>query len=74
MSYELICEGASTSPVITGDVLDACTDAGGTVAWVEVSGIVPDLTIAQGSMIAVAILGLWAFAFGISAVIKTAED
>ena len=65
MEYELICEAATSAPVITGAVTDACTSAGGTVAWVETSAVLPTLTIEEGGLIAVAILALWAVAWAI---------
>lgn len=63
MPYQLTCEGATSSPVITGDVVDACTTAGGTVAWVESAGFMPELSLEDGGSIAVAILALWALGF-----------
>jgi hypothetical protein len=63
MDYELICEAATSAPVITGAAVDACTAAGGTVAWVEVSSVLPDLSIEGGGLIALAILTLWALAW-----------
>ena len=63
MEYELVCVAATSAPVITGSAVDACTAAGGVVTWVEVSSWLPDLTIAQGGVIATAIIGLWGLAY-----------
>jgi hypothetical protein len=74
MPYEFHCEGATSSPVITGDVVDACTTAGGTVSWVESAGFLPDLSLEDGGAIALAILGLWALGFCLRAIRKQLED
>lgn len=63
MPYEFHCQGATSAPVITGDVVDACTTAGGSVSWVESAGFLPELSLADGGAIAAAILGLWALGF-----------
>jgi hypothetical protein len=75
MDYELFCEGATSDPVITGTVVDACTTAGGTVVWLRADvGFLPELTLAEGGQIAGAILGLWALAFCIRAIRKQVEE
>jgi len=59
MPYELICEGATSVPEITGTAVDACTTAGGVVDWVEAASFLPDLSLEDGGLIAGAILALW---------------
>lgn len=63
MSYLLTCEGATSAPVITGTVVDACTAAGGVVDWVENASFLPELSLADGGLIAGAIIALWALAW-----------
>lgn len=64
MTYELVCEGATSVPVIgTGTVVDACTAAGGSVAWHELASVLPELTLSDAGLIATAIAGLWAVGF-----------
>lgn len=75
MSYELACEGATSVPVIgTGTVVDACTAVSGTVAWRESTGALPELSLADGGLIAGAILALWATGYAIRAIRKQLEE
>jgi len=74
MPFQLTCEGASGSPVITGDVLDACTAVGGTVDWVESAGFMPELSLEDGGFIAGAIIGLWALGWAFRALKRQAQE
>jgi len=76
MPYQLVCEGATSVPVIgSGTVVDACTAAGGVVAWVEQgAGLLPDLTLEEGGQIATAILLLWATAFAFRVIKRQLQE
>jgi hypothetical protein len=63
MSYQLTCQGATGVPEITGTAVDACTTAGGTVAWIENASFLPELSLADGGLIAGSIIALWALAW-----------
>jgi len=73
-SYDLVCEGATSVPVITGTLVDACTDAGGVLAYVEVGSILPALTLAEGGAIATALIALWALAWAFRVLQRQIEE
>lgn len=66
--YVLTCEAATSAPGVPGVVVDTCTAAGGTVLWVESSSALPALSLAEGGLIASAILGLWALGWSFKAI------
>jgi len=74
MDYVLTCEGATSAPVISGTVVDACTTAAGAVAWVEPASAIPELTLAGAGTIAAAILLLWASAWAFRVLRKMIEE
>lgn len=74
MNYVLTCEAATSGPVITGSVVDACTDAGGVVAWIEAESALPGLTLEGGGQIAVAIVALWALAWAFRSISRQLKE
>jgi hypothetical protein len=74
MAYVVECVGATSLPVTAVDLATDCATAGGTVAFVEVSSALPELTLEEGGAIAGAILGLWAFAFCLRAIRNMIEE
>jgi len=74
MSIVAECIAPSSPIVNTGDLATDCTDAGGTVGWVESTLGLPELTLADGGAIAGAMLALWAVAWAIRAIKKQLED
>jgi len=66
---------APSSPIVnTGDLVADCAAASGTVGWVESTGGLPELSLADGGAIAGAMLALWAVAWAIRAIKKQLED
>jgi len=63
MDYQLTCVAPTTVPANTGPFVDACTGAGGSVAWVEPASAIPELTLEGAGIIASAVLLLWATAY-----------
>jgi hypothetical protein len=63
MDYVLTCVAPTTAPVITGDVVDACTAEGGTVAWAEPTSGLPELTAEGAAEIGAAFVALIAVAW-----------
>lgn len=74
MSFEIQCQGASSVPVNTGSPSSDCTAAGGSLTWVESGGVLPDLSLADGGLIAGAILALWAAGYAIRAIRNMIEE
>ena len=74
MDFELSCTGATSVPVITGTVVDACTTAGGVVAWSEPSSAIPELSLAGATTLAASILLLWATAWAFRVIYNQLRD
>lgn len=74
MSYEIQCQGAASVPVNTGSPASDCTTAGGSLTWVESAGVLPDLSLSEGGLIAGAILALWAVGWSIRAIRNMIEE
>jgi len=74
MSYEMQCQGAAAIPVNTGDPSADCAAVSGALTWVESAGVLPELSLVDGGLIAGAILALWATGFAIRAIRKQLSE
>lgn len=74
--YVAVCEGATSAPVVGAGTFEAsCTAAGGTVTYVPESAWgLPELTLADAGLIAVAVLSLWALAWSFRQLGRMIED
>jgi len=74
MAITALCTGTTAPVVNTGDLVADCATAGGVTEWVELAGGLPELSLADGGLVAGAMLALWAVAWAIRAIKKQIED
>jgi len=74
MTIAALCTASTTAIVNTGDLSADCATAGGVVEWVELTGGLPELSLADGGLIAGAMLALWAVAWSFRVLKKQIEE
>ena len=74
MAYGVECIGATSVPVASSDLAASCASAGGTLQFVESASILPELTLADGGLIAGAIIALWALGFCLREIQKMVKE
>lgn len=74
MGVTVECIGSTSAILNTGDLATDCATAGGSMGWVESTGGLPELSLADGGLIAGAMLALWAVAWAFRVLAKQIQE